>query len=167
MGIFVNVLIEKGGDLNSVSSIMKSRHCYGVCVNTLLPVSVVAKTSLNKYNRLMSQCNSTVGVLCIPAWCWVASPPAPVAPVHGPTCGALPFSPGRWQHMGFELCLKRAWKPWYNPCPLTDPVPVCWPSSFSRWRWRVTYSALLVTGSNVLASFNYHSNITLSPQVQD
>lgn len=48
LGIFVNVLIEKGGDLDSVSSIMKSRHCYGDCVNTLLPVALVAKAFLNK-----------------------------------------------------------------------------------------------------------------------
>ena len=72
---------------------MKSHHCYGDCVNTLLPVALVAKAFLNKPNRLKSQCNSPVSVFCIPAWCWVASPPAPVALVHGPTYGALSFSP--------------------------------------------------------------------------
>lgn len=48
MGIFVNVLIEKGGGLNSVPSIMKSRHCYGHYVNILLPLALVAKAFLNK-----------------------------------------------------------------------------------------------------------------------
>lgn len=43
MAIFVTVLIEKEGDLNSVSSIRKSQHCYGDCVNTQLPVALVAK----------------------------------------------------------------------------------------------------------------------------
>lgn len=32
------------------------------------------------------------------------------------------------------------------------------------WRGRITYSALLVAGSNVTASFNYHSNITMFSQ---